>query len=137
MLLTVYCSLFLRDCIIVLRPGRRDSMINSADSLNDLNDWGRAVGQKGTARQVVGVVGNVSQVVLQMTAGWAVYVCQPYDCLLKTEQAHHRLKSVATAWSNPCVHRYNNNANVYVYLKISWEIMNFRLVYLKRSFSLV
>ncbi len=60
-------------------------------------EWlGRADGQKGTARQVVGVVGNVSQVVLQMTAGWAVYMCQPYDCLLKIEQAHHRFKSAAT-----------------------------------------
>lgn len=61
----------------------------------------------------MGVAENVSQVVLQMTAGWAVYACQPYDCLLKIEQAHHRLKSVDIAQSNPCAHHYNNHGNVY------------------------
>lgn len=48
----------------------------------------------------------------------------------KTEQAHHRLKLVATGQSNPCVQRYNNPANVYVYLKIFWEILNFSLIHL-------
>ncbi len=35
-----------------------------------------------------------------------------------------------------CVHHYNNNANVYVHLKIFWEIITFLLDYLKKSFSL-
>lgn len=98
-------------------------MINSGDSLNDRMAGEGLMDKKGQRGRWWGW--------LKMFPRWsckrqlAELCMQPYDCLLEIEQAHHRLKSVAVAQSNPCAHYYNHHVNVYVYLKIFGELNSF------------